>query len=41
MTNHSLLLLLEDFKELVFNKKFLVSFIKTLEAQPRFSLQEK
>lgn len=41
MTHDSLCVLLEEFKELVFDKKFLIAFIKTLESKSKFSLQDK
>ena len=41
MTSESLCVLLDEFKELVFDKKFLVAFIKTLESKPKFNLQDK
>ena len=41
MTDESLCVLLDEFKELIFDKKFLLAFIRTLEAQPKFSVHEK
>jgi plexin A len=41
MTKEDLSSLLEEFRTLVFDKKFLIAFVKTLESQPKFNLQEK
>ena len=41
MSNEDMTTLLDEFRSMIFDKSFLISFVKTLEAQPRFSLQEK
>ncbi|XP_019851565.1 PREDICTED: plexin-A1-like [Amphimedon queenslandica] len=41
MTHDSMCVLLDEFRELVFDKKFLVAFIRTLESRPKFNLQDK